>query len=102
MKRLKSKLKAWLVKALMPNAEDIARLATRTVTDFINTSGKEAVIAKYGSMADNFTTKVQAYITGWIRDGRIDDAEQEQLYKAILPLAEKLVKEATERIKEGD
>lgn len=101
MKRLKSKIKAWLVKALMPDAEDMARLATRTVADFINTSGKEAVIAKYGSMADNFT-KVQAYITGWLRDGRIDDAEQEQLYKAILPLAEKLVKEATERIKEGD
>lgn len=101
MKRLKSKLKAWLVKALMPNAEDIARLATRTVTDFINTSGKEAVIAKYGSMADNFT-KVQAHITGWLRDGRMDADEEKELYNAILPLAEKLVKEATERIKEGD
>ena len=87
-----NKIKKWLLKALMPSAQDIAGLATRTVVEFINTSGKEEVIAKYGSMADKFT-KVQAYITGWLKDGKIDDEERLQLYYALLPLAQKLVAE---------
>ena len=85
-------MKKLLLKWLLPSAEDIASLATRTVVEFINTSGKEEVIAKYGSMADKFT-KVQAYITGWLKDGKIDDDERQQLYYALLPLAHRLVAE---------
>ena len=87
-----NKIKKWLLKALMPSAQDIASLATSTVVEFINTSGKEEVIAKYGTMADNFT-KVQAHITGWLKDGKMDDEERLQLYYALLPLAQKLVAE---------
>lgn len=85
-------MKKLLLKWLLPSAEDIASLATRTVVEFINTSGKEEVIAKYGTMADKFT-KIQAYITGWLKDGKIDDNERHQLYYALLPLAQRLVAE---------
>lgn len=87
-----NKLKKMLVKMFIPSAEDIANLATKTVVEFINTSGKEEVIAKYGTMADNFT-KVQSHITRWLKDGKIDDGEKLDLYNALLPLAKKLVEE---------
>lgn len=85
-------MKKLLIRLLLPSAEDITTLATRTIVEFINNSGKGDVIAKYGTMADNFT-KVQANITNWLRDGKIDDEEQKKLYNALLPLAQKLVEE---------
>jgi hypothetical protein len=86
------KLKKLLTRLILPSAEDITTLATRTIVEFINNSGKGEVIAKYGTMADDFT-KVQANITNWLRDGKIDDEEQKKLYNALLPLAQKLVEE---------
>lgn len=92
-------MKKLLIRLLLPSAEDITTLATKTIVEFINNSGKGDVIAKYGTMADEITkvqaniTKVQAYITNWLRDGKIDDEEQKKLYNALLPLAQRLVKE---------
>lgn len=77
---------------LMPSADDMAKMAVETIAKGINESGKADVIAKYGTYADEFT-KVQAKVTAWLRDGTIDEAEKEELYRALLPLAEKLVKE---------
>lgn len=94
-----NKLKKMLVKMFIPSAEDIANLATKTVVEFINTSGKEEVIAKYGTMADNFT-KVQSHITRWLKDGKIDDGEKLDLYNALLPLAQRLVAEVKGENKE--
>lgn len=84
------KLKKWF----MPSADDVTRMAVEAVASFINESGKADVIAKYGTAADEFT-KIQAKITTWLRDGKIDEAEKEELYRALLPLAEKLVAEVT-------
>lgn len=85
-----NKIKKMLLKMFVPTAEDIATLATKTVVEFINTSGKEEVIAKYGTMADKFT-QVQAHITSWLKDGKIDDGEALDLYNALLPIAQKIV-----------
>ena len=85
-------MKKLLIRLLLPSAEDITTLATKTIVEFINNSGKGDVIAKYGTMADEIT-KVQANITNWLRDGKIDDEEQKKLYNALLPLAQKLVEE---------
>ena len=85
-------MKKLLIRLLLPSAEDITTLATKTIVEFINNSGKGEVIAKYGTMADEIT-KVQANITNWLRDGKIDDEEQKKLYNALLPLAQKLVEE---------
>ena len=81
-----NKLKKWF----MPSAEDLTKMAVETVTQAINESGKQDVIAKYGNYADQFS-KVQAKITGWLKDGKIDDNEKQELYNALLPLAEKLL-----------
>lgn len=85
-------MKKLLIRLLLPSAEDITTLATKTIVEFINNSGKGDVIAKYGSAADEFT-KVQSKITSWLRDGKIDEGEKQELYNALLPLAQRLVAE---------
>ena len=85
-------MKKWLIKMLMPSAEDMTKMAVETIARGINDSGKAEIIAKYGTYADEFS-KVQAKVTGWLRDGKIDGQEQKELYDALLPLAERIVKE---------
>lgn len=69
-------------------------MAIKVAADFINSSDKTELIAKYGTAADEFT-KIQAKITSWLKDGKIDDNEKAELKRALLPLAEKIVKEVT-------
>lgn len=87
-------MKKLIIKLFMPSAEDIANMATDAVAKFINESGREEAIAKYGTAADEFT-KVQAKITSWLKDGKIDEQEKAELKTLLLPLAEKLVLEVT-------
>ena len=89
-----NKIKKLLIKMFMPSAEDIANMAVDAISKFINESGREEAIAKYGTIADEFT-KVQAKLTGWLKDGKIDEQEKKELHDAIFPLAQKLVKEVT-------
>ena len=67
-------------------------MAVEIIAKCINESGKADVIAQYGTYADEFT-KVQAKVTAYLRDGKIDEQEKAELARALLPLAEKLVKE---------
>ena len=85
-------MKKLLIKWFLPSADQIADMAVNAVADFINTSDKTDIIAKYGTAADEFT-KVQAKLTNLLKDGKIDDAEKAELKKLLLPLAEKLVNE---------
>lgn len=87
-----NKIKKLFIKMFMPSAEDIANMATDAVAKFINESGREEAIAKYGTIADEFT-KIQSKITGWLKDGKIDEDEKKELHGAILPLAHKLVED---------
>ena len=85
-------MKKLLLKIFMPSAEDLAKMAVDAVAKFINESGKTEMIAKYGSYADEFS-RVQAKVSSWLVDGKIDDKEKDELYRAVLPLFDKLVKE---------
>ena len=87
-----NKIKKMFIKMFMPSADQIADMAVEVVAKFINESGKEEAIAKYGTIADEFT-KVQAKLTGWLKDGKIDENEKKELHGAILPLAQKLTEE---------
>ena len=87
-------MKKLLIKWFLPSADQIADMAVNAVADFINTSDKTDIIAKYGTAADEFT-KVQAKLTNLLKDGKIDDAEKAELKTLLLPLAEKLVNEVT-------
>ena len=85
-------MKKLIIKLFMPSAEEITNMAVEAISKFINESGKEEAIAKYGTAADEFT-KVQAKITSWLKDGKIDEQEKRELHGAILPLAQKLEEE---------
>ena len=87
-------MKKLIIKLFMPSAEEITNMAVEAISKFINESGKEEAIAKYGTAADEFT-KVQAKITSWLKDGKIDEQEKKELRRALIPLAEKLVKDVT-------
>lgn len=87
-------MKKLFIKWFLPSADQIADMAVNAVADFINTSDKTDIIAKYGTAADEFT-KIQAKLTNLLKDGKIDDAEKTELKKLLLPLAEKLVNEVT-------
>ena len=87
-------MKKLLIKWFLPSADQIADMAVNAAADFINTSDKTDIIAKYGTAADQFT-KVQAKLTNLLKDGKIDDAEKAELKTLLLPLAEKLVNEVT-------
>ena len=52
---MKKRLKKLLVHWLLPTAGDITTFVVDNTANFINGSGKEEVIAKYGTYADNFT-----------------------------------------------
>ena len=85
-------MKRLLIKLFMPSAEDMTKMAVDAVAKFINASGKTEMIAKYGTYADEFS-RVQAKVSSWLVDGKIDDKEKDELYRAVLPLFDKLVKE---------
>ena len=87
-----NKIKKLLIKMFMPSADQIADMVVNAAADFINASDKTETIAKYGTAADEFT-KIQSKITGWLKDGKIDEDEKKELHGAILPLAQKLVEE---------
>ncbi len=82
-------MKKLILKWLMPSAETMADMAAGIAADFINKSDKEQEIAKWSTLADNWT-KVQAKLTGWLRDGKMDAAETEELKRAILPICKKI------------
>ena len=85
-------MKKLLIKWFMPTAEQITDMAVKVAADFINSSDKTELIAKYGTAADEFT-KIQAKVTAYQRDGKIDDTEKAELKRALLPLAQKLIEE---------
>ena len=85
-------MKKLLIKLFMPTAEQITDMAVKVAADFINNSDKTELIAKYGTAADEFT-KIQAKVTAYLRDGKIDDTEKAELKRALLPLAQKLIEE---------
>ena len=48
-------MKKLLIKWFLPSADQIADMAVNAAADFINTSNKTDIIAKYGTAADEFT-----------------------------------------------
>lgn len=84
-----NKLKKWIVKCFMPSADTMAEMVAGAAADFVNKSDKEQEIAKWSTLADNWT-KIQAKLTGWLKDGRMDAAETEELKRAILPICKKI------------
>lgn len=82
----------WLLKLMLPAAEDLSTVFADTCAKAINESGKSDQIALYSSYVEKWD-KVQQKIVQWLSDGKIDDAEKKEMAKAIEPLIQQLLAE---------
>ena len=72
----------------LPNSKKIAGYAAEKVASAINTqTEREAQIAKYAKIADQFTD-YQKFVTQILTDGKMSDSEKEQIAQKILPVVE--------------
>lgn len=77
-----------IIKMFMPNSKKIAGYAAESIAKAINSqTEREAQIAKYAKLADQFTD-YQKFVTQILTDGKISDSEKEQIAQKILPVVE--------------
>ena len=76
------------VKWLMPNSNKIAEYASERIALAINNqTEREAQIAKYAKLLDQFTD-YQKFVTQILIDGKISDSEKELIKEKIKPVVE--------------
>lgn len=86
-----------ILKWLIPSADDVTKMISKSVKDAVNNSGKAELISKYAGYSDNWN-KCQKYVTDWLLDGKIDDEEQKQFEAAIKPLVEHVLSAIKEKM----
>lgn len=79
-----------IVKMLLPSEKKIAEYATEEIAKAINNSGKEEMIAKYSTIADQITG-VQAMVTRILVDGKISEDEKKEIAEKLEPLFRYLI-----------
>ena len=77
-----------IIKIFLPNSKKIADYAAEKVASAINSqTEREAQIAKYAKLADQFTD-YQKFVTQILTDGKISAEEKEQIAQKLLPVVE--------------
>ena len=77
-----------IIKMFMPNSKKIAGYAAESIAKAINSqTEREAQIAKYAKLADQFTD-YQKFVTQILTDGKISAEEKEQIAQKLLPVVE--------------
>ena len=77
-----------LIKIFIPNEKKLSMMAAESIAKAINSqTEREAQIAKYAKLADQFTD-YQKFVTQILTDGRISDNEKEQIAQKLLPVVE--------------
>ena len=77
-----------LIKIFIPNEKKLSMMAAESIAKAINSqTEREAQIAKYAKLADQFTD-YQKFVTQILTDGRISDGEKEQIAQKLLPVVE--------------
>ena len=77
-----------LIKIFIPNEKKLSMMAAESIAKAINSqTEREAQIAKYAKLADQFTD-YQKFVTQILTDGRISDDEKEQIAQKLLPVVE--------------
>ena len=72
----------------IPNEKKLSTMAAESIAKAINSqTEREAQIAKYAKLADQFTD-YQKFVTQILTDGRISDEEKEQIAQKLLPVVE--------------
>ena len=90
-------MKKLLFKLFMPKPDQLAKIAATAAADFVNSTGKEALISNIAQKADSIT-KARELVLKWLADGKIDQAEVLELQTKLEPLAEALYQKILEKI----
>ena len=77
-----------ILKFFLPSNKKIAGYAAERIAKAINTqTEREAQIAKYAKLADQFTD-YQKFVTQILIDGKISEDEEKQISEKLLPVVE--------------
>lgn len=79
----------YLLKMFMPSDKKLAQYAADAIAKAVNRSDKEALIAKYATMA-NKATEIQSFVVELLVDGKIDETEKNEITEKLMPLFAKL------------
>ena len=75
-----------IIKIFLPNSKKIAGYAAESIAKAINSqTEREAQIAKYAKLADQFTD-YQKFVTGILVDGKVDQSEIDEIAIRLEPL----------------
>lgn len=74
-----------ILKMFIPSSKKLAGYAAEGLQRCINSSQKEAEIAKWSQLADKFT-EYQAFVTRILTDGKISDDEKDEIAVKLEPL----------------
>lgn len=77
-----------ILRFFLPSNKKIAAYAAERIAKAINTqTEREAQIAKYAKLADQFTD-YQKFVTQILIDGKISEDEEKQISEKLLPVVE--------------
>lgn len=78
----------WILKLFMPSPDSLAQACAKALKDAVNQSEKEAAIAKYSTLAKT-VTEASDKVAGLLVDGKIDEAEADEVAAMLKPWIEK-------------
>lgn len=79
-----------ILKWFIPSPKNLAKMATNSICDKINSTEKLAKVAEYSDYA-NTIIQMTSTLNNLIRDGKIDEMEKEEIAKMLEPLFQKAV-----------
>lgn len=74
----------------MPKASTFASIAAESICTNINKLDKSETIAKYTAYAED-VTKIQAQLVEWLKDGTLDNKEQDEIAEMLTPIFQKMI-----------
>jgi hypothetical protein len=78
-----------IIKIFLPSSDSLSQLCVDKISDKINNSQKNEVIAQYSSYI-NDVSKIVTQLSEHLNDGQLDKKEQEKIKELLKPIFEKL------------
>lgn len=79
-----------LMKMFVPSPATLAKMAAKQIQEAVNGCQKGQTIAKCANIAASITD-IQKFVSDTLMDGKVSDAERQQVEEKLVPLFEKVV-----------
>ena len=91
MRKVKTKMIKSLIKLFLPSSKKLATIASEQICNAVNGLGKEKQISEIMKYVD-VLADLQNKIATLLKDGKLDEAEKQQIANDLEPFIEKLLK----------